>query len=281
MQETPPLTATRSALCVIKRSSSPFVTNTPLTRFIKKQTSMGENVTSLKRLARLAGLLYLILGVSAAYGIMYVSSQILIPEDSAATINNIRSKETLFRTGIVSHLISTITLLFLALVLYRILKAVDTNKAKLMVALVVVQVPVVFVIEILRISALMISKGETLKPLGSEQLHNLSIGFIKTHSYGIMILEIFWGLWLIPFGQLIQKSSIIPRLLGTLLIIAGLGYIIDSLTFILFPSFRVVTKFPALAFSAIGEVTTILWLLIKGVKEVNILPTDKNNERTT
>ncbi|HZH66316.1 MAG TPA: DUF4386 domain-containing protein [Flavisolibacter sp.] len=242
---------------------------------------MGENVTSLKRLARLAGLLYLILGVSAAYGIMYVSSQILIPEDSAATINNIRSKETLFRTGIVSHLISTITLLFLALVLYRILKAVDTNKAKLMVALVVVQVPVVFVIEILRISALMISKGETLKPLGSEQLHNLSIGFIKTHSYGIMILEIFWGLWLIPFGQLIQKSSIIPRLLGTLLIIAGLGYIIDSLTFILFPSFRVFTKFPALAFSAIGEVTTILWLLIKGVKEVNILPTDKNNERTT
>jgi hypothetical protein len=166
-------------------------------------------------------------------------------------------------------------------VLNRLLKAVDTNKAKLMVALVVVQVPVVFVIEILRISALMISKGETLKPLGSEQLHNLSIGFIKTHSYGIMILEIFWGLWLIPFGQLIQKSSIIPRLLGTLLIIAGLGYIIDSLTFILFPSFRVFTKFPALAFSAIGEVTTILWLLIKGVKEVNILPTDKNNERTT
>jgi hypothetical protein len=236
---------------------------------------MGENVTSLKRLARLAGLLYLILGISAAYGIMYVSSQILIPEDSAATINNIRSKETLFRTGIVSHLISTITLLFLALVLYRILKAVDTNKAKLMVALVVVQVPVVFVIEILRMSALMISKDETLKPLDSEQLHILSIGFIKTHSYGIMILEIFWGLWLIPFGQLIQKSSFLPRILGTLLIIAGLGYIIDSLTFILFPSFRVVTKLPALAFSAIGEVTTILWLLIKGVKEVNILPIDE------
>jgi hypothetical protein len=77
----------------------------------------------------------------------------------------------------------------------------------------------------------------------------------------------FWGLWLIPFGLLVYKSVFIPRVLGNLLILAGIGYTVDSLTFILVPTFRVFTQPAAFLFSGLGEGLTILWLLIMGAKD--------------
>jgi hypothetical protein len=226
---------------------------------------MGEKVTSPKHSARLAGLLYLILGITGGYGIMYVPSQIIVRGNAAATTNNILANEFLFRTGIVSLLISSIIFVFLVLVLYRLLKQVNEHQAKLMVALVLVQVPIGFMIETFNITSLMIIKGEIMKALEPDERQNLAMLFLNIHRYAMITLEVFWGLWLIPFGQLVYKSGFIPRILGILLIIAGIGYTIDSLTFILFPNYRNLTSLPASIFSAIGEISTILWLLIKGV----------------
>ncbi len=96
---------------------------------------------------------------------MYVSSQTVVRVDAVATANNILANEFLFRTGIVIHLISVTLFLFLVLVLCRLLKQVNEHQAKLMVALVIVQIPIVFIIETCRITALMILKGEVLKGL--------------------------------------------------------------------------------------------------------------------
>ena len=227
---------------------------------------MKQTVDSLKKTARLTGLLYLFLAITGAYSIMYVPSQTIVRGDAVATANNILANEFLFRTGIVIHLISVTLFLFLVLVLYRLLKQVNEHQAKLMVALVIVQVPIVFLIETCRITSLLILKGEVLKALDTEQLQDLAFLFLKVHGYGISTVEIFWGLWLIPLGQLVYKSGFIPRVFGVLLIIAGIGYIIDSFTFMLFPGIRVFTRQPAFIFSAIGEVSMILWLLIKGTK---------------
>jgi hypothetical protein len=228
---------------------------------------MEEEGTSLKRLAHIAGLLYLISGGLAAFGIIYVSSQILVPGDISATIHNMTSRETLLRTGVASHIISTLLLLLLVLVLYRMLRSVNESKAKLMVAFVLVQVPIVFVIEILRMGAIMFFKGDEFKTIAPQELQKVVMLYMKSHSYGIMLLEMLWGLWLVPFGQLVFKSTFIPRALGILLVIAGIGYVIDSLTFILYPSLCYYTKLPALAFAATGEISIILWLLIRGVNQ--------------
>ena len=233
---------------------------------------MGEKITSLKNTGRLAGLLYLILAITGAYGIMYVPSKIIVRGDGVTTASNMVANELLFRTGIVSQLISVTIFLIMALVLYRLFKQVNEHQAKLMVAFVIVQVPIVFLIETFNLTAIMILKGEVLKTYTSGQLSNGAMVFLKTHGYGIMILETFWGLWLIPFGQLVYKSGFIPRILGVLLVIAGIGYTIDSFTFILFPNYRSFTKLPAFTFSAIGEISTILWLLIKGVKSNEVEP---------
>lgn len=136
-----------------------------------------------------------------------------------------------------------------------------------MVALVVVQVPLVFLIEICRFTSLMILKGEAFKTLAPGEVQDFAMLFLKVHGYGIQIVEIFWGLWLIPFGQLVYKSSFIPRILGILLILAGVGYTLDSFTFMLFPKYREFTQIIAFTFSGIGELSIILWLLIKGVKK--------------
>ena len=102
---------------------------------------MEINSTSLKKTARLAGLLYLILVITGVYGIMYIPSQIFVAGDSVATAQNMLSNELLFRTGILNDIISNTIFLLLVLVLYRLLEHVNENQAKLMVALVIVQIP--------------------------------------------------------------------------------------------------------------------------------------------
>jgi hypothetical protein len=227
---------------------------------------MKDEFISMKRTARLAGLLYLVLALAGAYGIMYVSTQLFVKDDALATANNIRAHEFLLRTGIVSHLLSATVFLFMVLTLYRLLKSVNEHRARVMVALVVVQVPIIFIIEALRFTALRILTNDSSAPVVLPAPDTAML-LLKIHRYGIEIVEIFWGLWLIPFGQLVYRSVFIPRLLGILLVIAGFGYVVDSCASLLLPSHRVFTRLPAFAFSAIGEISAILWLLIKGVKE--------------
>jgi hypothetical protein len=234
---------------------------------------MENKVNSLKKTAKLAGFLYLILIIAGAYNIFYVSSQTIVLVDAVSTANNILSHEFLFRTGIISDIISNTIFVFLALVLYRLFKQVDENKAKLMVAFVIVQIPLVFIMEAFNITSLMIFKGEILKTFEPNQRQDLAMLFLKINDHGTLTLEMFWGLWLIPFGQLVYKSGFIPRIFGILLIIAGLAYMIDSFVSILFPGYSSFVNQPALLLVAIGEISITLWLLIKGLK-YNISPVE-------
>jgi len=123
---------------------------------------MENKVKSLKKTARLAGLLYLILILTGVYSIIYVSSQIIVQGDAVTTSKNILTNEFLFRTSIISDIISNTIWVFLALALYRLFKQINERQAKLLVALVIVQIPAVFIMEAFNISSLMIFKGEIL-----------------------------------------------------------------------------------------------------------------------
>ena len=235
---------------------------------------MEEKTTSLKKTARIAGLLYLFLIITGAYCIMYVPSQIIGLGDAVTTAKNILSNEFLFRTGIMSDIISNTIFVFLVLVLYRLFKPVNEYQAKLMVALVSVQIPAVFIMEAFNITSLMIFKGEILKTFELSQRQDLAMLFLKINDYGTLTLEMFWGLWLLPFGQLVYKSGFIPRILGILLIIGGMAYIIVSLTHLLLPNYSAFVSQYTPVFYAIGELSIMLWLLIKGVKN-NIPAIDK------
>ena len=227
---------------------------------------MQNRENSLKKTARLAGLLGLVMGIPLPFSLFYVPSQIIVSGDATATAKNILAKEFLFRAGIVSHLFSATVFLFLVFVLYRLLKSVNENLAKLMVALVVVQVPIVFLIETFNVSSLMILKGDVLKTFEPAQYQNLSMLLLKMSRYGIGVLQIFWGLWLLPYGLLVYKSGFIPRILGVLLFINGIGYLVESLTFLLLQrsDYLLVRQFTFVTY--FGELAIMLWYLIKGVK---------------
>ena len=227
---------------------------------------MEMNLHSLKSQARLAGLLYLLVTITGVYVIMYVPSQIFVPGDSVSTIKNIISNEFLFRTGVLVDLITNTFFLLLAVALYRLLKSVNENLAKTMLALVIVQVPVVFFMEALNITSLMILKGEIFTTFALGQSQDLAILLIKINEYGTLPLEMFWGLWLLPFGLLVYKSEFIPRIFGILILIAGIAYMVSSTVGILFPDQISLVRYPTLLFAGVGEISITLWLLIKGVK---------------
>jgi hypothetical protein len=112
----------------------------------------------------------------------------------------------------------------------------------------------------------MILKGELLQTFELNQRQDLAMLFLKINDYGIITLEVFWGLWLIPFGYLVYNSGFIPRIFGIFLTIAGIAYIIDSFITVLYPGYSAYLNQPTLLLAALGELSVTLWFLIKGVK---------------
>jgi Domain of unknown function (DUF4386) len=221
---------------------------------------------SKQKLARTAGILYLFIVILGFWGIMYVPSQTVVRGDAVATISKLLSNEFLFRSGIAGNLASSVIFLFLALTFYRLFKNTDENLAKTLVVLVIVQTPVVFVSEALNVSALMVTKGELLKSFDMIQRQEFVLFLLRTSKYSIIVLEIFWGLWLIPLGQLILKSGYLPRIIGIFLILGGVAYVIEVMDYILLSEkLSFITDFFPI-FYTVGELSTVLWLLIKGVK---------------
>ena len=222
--------------------------------------------SSRKRTARIAGLYYLVLAITGAYGIMYVPSQVIVAGDADATSNNIMNQEFLFRTGIFSNLLCQVMFIFLVLTLFQLLREVQERLAKIMVALVIVAVPIAFLITFNQLFALITLKESFMNSFEPAQRHTLTMAFLKMYGDGTSVIGIFWGLWLIPFGQLVFKSGFIPKILGVLLILGGVSYVIDAATFILFPQFVSQTNMLVGVFSSVAEFAMVLWLLIKGVK---------------
>jgi hypothetical protein len=220
---------------------------------------------STKKTARFAGLLYLIWILTGLYGIFYVPSRIMVPGDAVATANNILANEFLFRTSIFNDLVSSTLWVFMVLVLYRLFKSVGERQAKLMVALVIVQIPAAFFMEAFNITSLMILKGEILKTFELSQRQDLAMLFLKIGDYGVLTLELFWGLWLLPLAILVYRSRFLPRFVGVWLIINGFAYLVLSFTSLLLPQYKDIVSnifFPAM----LGEIAFMLWLLIMGAK---------------
>ena len=220
---------------------------------------------SLKRTARQAGLFYILLGLVAPIAILYIPSQIKVKGDAVATLKNIVDKESLFRIGISAQLIGQALSVFVVLLLFKLFKNVHTYKAVGMVILSVVGIPIVFVMEAMNITAILIAKGEIFKSFDATQAQDMVMLFLKIHDNGMMIVQIFWGLWLLPFGELIIRSGFIPRIFGILLILNGIAYMLASLVFIIWPGS--VESFTQYTFPFyFGEVAIMLWLLVKGIR---------------
>lgn len=221
-----------------------------------------------KMLARKAGWLYVAMAVTGVVGIMYVPSQLIVASDASATAVNISVNPVLHRFGIVSQLACQVIFIYLVLALDRLLRPVSEKLASQMKALVIVAVPIAF-LNMLNLLAplILFSQAAFLTSFTQEQLQSLGMLFIELYSEGVVVVQIFWGLWLIPFGQLVYLSRFIPKIFGLLLIAGGIGYVVASLAALLLPGNSEMIGTVATIPSAIGEFSIIFYFLIKGVRE--------------
>ena len=228
---------------------------------------MEEKMNSLKKTARGAGILYIIMAVFLIFSGMYVDPKLYVPGDAVSTVSNILASAWLFRLGFVGNLVGYILNLFLVLALYNLFKSVDKGQARLMVILIVGGVSIAFLNMLNQYAPILLFSGAGhLSAFNPAQLQTLSMVFLDMYNHGTMIAEIFWGLWLIPLGLLVYKSGFIPKVLGVLLIVGCFGHLISFLSTFLFPEYRAIL-IPIAETVMIGEMPIFLWLLIKGVKD--------------
>jgi hypothetical protein len=216
--------------------------------------------------ARIAGAVYSSMVFTAPFSLIYVPNKLIVRGDATATAANVMAHETLFRLAIFTDLVGHVIFICLAMALYRLLSNVSRSWALLMVGFVLVSAAIGFFNTLNNIAALILFRGgEFLSVFDTVQLNALGMLFIRLHSQGIFIDEIFWGVWLFPFGLLVFRSGFLPRFLGAWLMINCFGYVALSAIALFFPgSYNI--AFKVLQPILFGELAIMLWLLIKGAK---------------
>ena len=232
-------------------------------------------MNEIKREARIAGLLYLLASIPAPFALIYVPSKLIVLGDATATADRIRASESLLRFGIGCDLIGSIIFIFVVLALYRLFKRVSQGYAMAMATLLLISMPLSLSSIVSELGGLIAVKGGSfVVGFDQHQLDTLAYLLFRLRNQAIIIAQIFWGLWLFPFGILVIRSGFIPRFIGYLLFIAGIGYIADSFTALLLPAYRDTVGQVAGIFE-FAELSIILWLLIWGARvPVESIPAD-------
>jgi hypothetical protein len=225
-------------------------------------------MSSTKSKARFAGLMYMLLVFSAPASLLYLPSHFFVKGNAAATALNITGEMLKYRVLLFADLVSSITFLFVAWALYDLFK--DVNKRQAMLLMMMVVVGATFsIVNLLNLTVplVLLSGADFLSVFPKPQLDALAYTFIRLHSLGIYVVYASWGLWLFPFGALVIKSGFLPKILGYLLIVAGIAELIVCVTGMIFPACANTAFTLTTPFDALGELPIALWLIIMGAKE--------------
>lgn len=224
-------------------------------------------MTSIQRKARIAGLWYLSVTLTGIWTLMIAPSKLFVHGDAAATVQRILGSEMLFRSYMTVSLVSSLLFLMLVLALHELFRDVDRRMSRLMVALVIIQIPCAWVVAVAQAMALEVAKGGVVGgAFAGPQREALSMLFLRMDHHGTMASQLLWGLWLFPLAALVLRSRFVPRFLGWWLNLNGLAYVaVWALAFLAPQHFDRVDDllFPVF----LGEVAFMLWLLIRGAKE--------------
>jgi len=216
--------------------------------------------------ARIAGAVYLSMVLTGPFSLIYAPAKLIVSGNATATASNVLSHETLFRFWIIGDLWTHIIFICLGVALYRLLGSVSKPWAVAMLGFVLVSAAVGFLNTLNSIAAFILFRGaDFLNVFELAQRNALGMLFLRLHSQGNFINEVFWGLWLFPFGLLVFRSGFLPRVIGVWLMINCVAWLVLS-PIALFAlsyydaAFRFAQPF------LFGELAIMLWLLIKGAK---------------
>jgi hypothetical protein len=226
-------------------------------------------MASPKSLARIAGVLYLLVAIFSGFAFGYVLAKVYVPGDAATTAGNVVANSGLVRMGVVADLFQATVWVFLAMTLYILLKPVHQSAARAMVLLVAVGAAIVCLNDVFQFESVRVATdGSYAVALGAAGSSALVLLLLQIHHYGFLAAQIFFGLWLVPLGYLAYKSAMFPKALGVALIVGGACYLVGLLAVFLMPDFDFGEKINVFVTipSAIAEISMVLYLLVIGVK---------------
>jgi hypothetical protein len=233
-----------------------------LVSHIAKGSLMNERAT-IQRWARTAAILMLVSMVAGSIGEAWIPSKILVSGDAAATARNIRDLNVLFRIGFATYMVEALCDITLALIFYVLLRPVQRDLALLAAFVGLVGTTLFAVAEMFYFApTLLMGSGAYLKAFTPEQLDALTQLSLRFYSLGGMLFTAFYGtVWLIR-SYLIYRSGYLPRILGVLMALGGLGFVLRNIALVLAPAY---VSDVFLMLMAPGGLALAVWLLVKGV----------------
>ena len=213
--------------------------------------------------ARMAGALWLAVIIVSALAV--AGPSIVIPGDAAATVHNILTFEFAYRIGIVETFIGGALYVGVTVLLYTLLKPVSRNLALFAAACGLIGVAVGAALTVSDLGVVAALKFAESAPAQAAPMQAVAQSAIMTFGLGFKVGMVYFGLQCATVGYLIARSGFMPRAVGVLLGIGGSFYVISSLTYLVSPALGTLLSPVVIPVAFLGEGSTTLWLLFKGV----------------
>lgn len=223
---------------------------------------------STKRLARTAGLYYLVVAVLGAFAHI-VRAKVYVTGDAVTTSARVVENANLVRYSFVADLVQATFLVFVVMALYRLLHHAGKNVARAMVIFVVIAVAIICLNMVHQLGALLVATDPSYAAaFGADGGDALVMLLLDLQHHGYLVAQIFFGLWLFPLGLLAWRSGMFPRLIAALLMIASTSYLLDVALQFLAPGLADAVNPVFVVLFSVAEGSMLVFLLAKGVKNV-------------
>ncbi len=216
----------------------------------------------LRRDARTTGLAYLALAITGMLGFLLIRPRLFAAGDPAATLVNLVENAGLARWGVALELGIVLTQALVAVAFYRLFRSVSSTAAGVLAAFGLVNAVAILGSSAMLAGALRVATepGLVADPAGAAHLlYVLSEAFWAGGN-------LFFGLWLVPMGYLVVASGWMPRLLGRILVVGGVGYVLSAFVPVLLPGAPDAVALGLSLPATVGEFWMIAYLLVRGAR---------------
>jgi Domain of unknown function (DUF4386) len=219
--------------------------------------------TSPRLKARITGVFYLLTILTGIFAQGFVSERLVVSGEAAATAANLLAHKGLFQLGFAVFMIEMACNIVITALFYDLLKPVSRSVSLVAAFLGLTGCVIKTLSRLFFIAPLFILGGaHYLSVFSAEQLQALALLFLKVNDRGAAIALVFFGFYALLTGYLIIRSTFLPRILGVLSVLGGLGwlsFLYPPLGYRLFPF--------VVALALLGAAALIVWLLVFGVNE--------------
>jgi hypothetical protein len=201
----------------------------------------------------MAGIFELLAGAGSAVGQVIILGGFVVTANAAATAHNILANQTLYRFGFLIAVAAVAFNLAWGLVIYELLQPISGTIARLGLLAAITNSTLEAVTALLQVAPLLVLQSDS-------QATSLAYAFLKLNTAAFQMQLVFFGLWCVLTGYLVWRSAFMPRVLGALLMVDGLGWMLY-----LWPPLAT-QLFPLIALaSGLAEIPMIVWLIAFGV----------------